>query len=108
MQTESLTAMPDTCTVLRNTPVSGSGGSHASWAPVATTKCRLSPIGSPSESPLNAEIAAQFIWKLVTPYGTDIRPRDRVQFGTRIFEVIGGGTKSWEIAQGFIVVEILH
>jgi hypothetical protein len=94
LKAEGLRAMPDTVTILRNTPTqTPTGGWRPAWAPHHTPKCRLS-----------ASV-------LTVPAGTDITPADRVRVpdgsGFRDFEVAAGKTvASWNMSDSWTLTEV--
>lgn len=104
-----LAAMPDTATILRNTPSSTPGGWSQSFVVVGTSPCRLVGITAPTEQLAAAEIASVTHWRLEVPAGTNIKPSDRVQVTGSTYEVLGAfGSKTFGVTDTFYLAEILR
>lgn len=114
LKAEGLRGMPDTATVLRNTPTRTSdGGSAPNFQPHHTTPCRLtaSVLSGGSEQDAASQLAGIMAYTLTVPAGTDIVPSDRIQVpdapGVRIFEVASGKTvASWNMSDAWTLTEI--
>lgn len=110
IKAESLRAMPDIATVLRNSPTkSATGGSIANWATAGTTRCRLgaSVLGGGSESVQAGQPVSVMGYTLTVPPGTDIRTADRIQVGASTFEVTSGKTDaSWNMSDAYTMQKI--
>jgi head-tail adaptor len=104
-----LELQPDTCQVQRVTLTpDGAGGQTESWSTVATVACRVAPSGqSPQERAIAERVASVSTWTLTLPAETDVRPADRLQVGTRTFEVVGVLARSFEIARRVVCTEVL-
>lgn len=109
IKAESLRAMPDTATILRNTPARTSGGSTPGYASVGTTRCRLSAsvLGGGNEQVAAGQLVSVMGYTLVVPPGTNIKNSDRIQVGSSVFEVISGKTDaSWNMSDAYTLQKI--
>lgn len=104
-------AMPDTATILRlpSPPTRTAGGYQQNYSAVGTTPCRLttSLTTVPSEQAAAGQLASITHWMLMVPADTDIHSGDRIEFGTALFEVLGGFQQSsWNISDTWSLAEI--
>jgi hypothetical protein len=109
LQREGLRAMPDTATILRNTPVRTPGGYTQNFLPVGTTRCRLSAsvLSGGNEQQGAGELVAVLSYTLTVPPGTDIKPADRIQVGTSLFEVNAvKGDASWNMSDAITLSKL--
>jgi hypothetical protein len=106
LKAEGLRAMPDTVTILRNTPTqTPTGGWRPNWQPHHTTKCRLSAsvLSGGNEQEAAGQLAGIMAYTLTVPAGTDITPADRI----RDFEVAAGKTvASWNMSDSWTLTEV--
>lgn len=106
---DNLTAMPDTATILRNTPVSGPGGFTGDYTAVGTTPCRLtaSVLSGGNEFTAAGELVSTVAYTLTMPAGTDVQPRDRILCQGTTFEVIAvKAAASWNLSDSCSMVEV--
>lgn len=86
----------------------GAGGTVTTGATtVATVACRLAPNQtSDREAIVAAGLQAQTVWRLTVPQGTDLTAKDRVEIGSRTFEVMAVyGPRTNETARVALCVE---
>lgn len=102
-------ALPDICTISRNTPVGdGAGGSVDAWATLSTTACTIAPTGNqPQERAIADRITTSQGYTVTLPAETPITTRDRIIKGGRLFEVAGVLERTEEISRRVVVVEVL-
>lgn len=102
MRATAAAALPDTCTIQRDTPTAdGMGGQTSSWANAATNvPCRYSPDQvADGERELGGKITAVNGWRFTFAYDADVRPADRIVADSRTFEVLSvDGDRSWQLA----------
>lgn len=100
--------LPDTCSVMRNTPTQSGDGASESWASVATVACRVSPLASGSTENVGADESIRAVnqWTIWLPYGTDVTVADRIGYGSRTFEIGRVGTRSYETVRELICREL--
>jgi hypothetical protein len=116
LKADALPAMPDTATVLRNTPTrTATGGSRKNFAAHHTTPCRLtaSVLSGGGEQEAAGQLAGIMAYTMTVPAGTDITPADQIQIpdgaGARVFEVAAGKTvASWNMSDSWTLTEIQH
>lgn len=102
-------SLPETVTIQRLTRASdGMGGFNETWAQVASVPGRLSPAGTqPTEGVVASVLQSQQAWIVTLPAGTAVTAADRLQIGSRTFEVIGvQAPRSYEIATRIVAVEV--
>lgn len=100
--------LPDSCSILRNTPASSGDGPTDSWSTVATVACRLSPLASGTNTSVGGtggidEIAQWTVW---LPAGTDVTVQDRLSIGSRTFEISRVGARSYEVTRECLCHEV--
>ena len=101
--------MAATGVIKRKTSVSdGKGGHTATWATIATVKCRL--MVSFSSQAGDSEIAGRMTntanFQIRFPVGTDVRNTDTITIGTRVFEVIKALAHTYQTSLRVAVVEV--
>ena len=110
MRTTTAAALPDTCTISRDTPTADElGGETSVWAPVAVNvPCRYAPDQiADGERERGGRIASTNGWRFTFAQGTDVRPPDQLVVGTRTFEVVSvDARRSWELATVVRCIEI--
>lgn len=100
---------PDTCSIQRYTETATGDGTSQSWDDHLTgIACRVSPLASGASEALGADASLQAVaqWTVWVPAGTDVTVRDRVIFGSRVFEVARVGARSYEVSRELICREI--
>lgn len=106
-------ALPDTCVIRRNTPVSdGGGGTTDDWSNLATNvPCGIAPVaGGEAPNRINAEAGGRIkdeSTAIVTlPAGQNITEADRIVIGDQTFEVtLVRERAAWEISRRVEVKE---
>jgi hypothetical protein len=95
--------------VLRIQSVSdGAGGFVDTWAMVATYACNFNRLNvRPREIESSVRIQDLTYWNFSFVPGLDIRVTDRLQVGTRSFEIVGAGDGSSNVVLYLICQEIL-
>lgn len=94
MRAELAQTWPDTALVKRRSPSTsdGRGGVTGSFATVATVGCRLIPKGGAGagvrEGTEAAKLTAVTEWTVLLPFDTGVRPGDRLEIATLIYEVL--------------------
>ncbi len=98
-----------TCSVLRIQSVSdGAGGYTNTFVSVATHLCNFDRLNvRPREVESSVRIQDVTYWTFSFVPGTDIRVTDRLQVGTRTFEIVGAGDGSSNVVLYIICQEIL-
>lgn len=106
-------ALPDTCAVQRATMASNSaGGRTPTWATVSgmsAVACRYAPAGGQGEpaTPTGVRAVSEWVFTFSATLAADaIKQGDRLVVNGRTFEVIGGGSHSYEAARRIQVVEV--
>lgn len=102
--------LPDLCSIQRYTEVSSGDGTVVTWADHLTgVACRVSPLASSGTEALGADRSLQAVaqWTIWTPAGTDVTVRDRVIYGSRVFEVARVGARSYETIRELICREVI-
>jgi head-tail adaptor len=101
--------MTSTATVLRLTQVPDvSGGVTNTYASVGDVPCWFGKYPTrPTERESTLQAQSLSDWVFVFPLDTDIRNTDRLQVGTRTFEVVNAGTGSIDVARRAICMEIV-
>lgn len=96
-------------TILRKQLVSdGAGGSVDTYVAVATAACNFErSMVRPREVEYAELIRNQTYWEFSFVPGLDVEPTDRIQVGTRIFEVFGRGLGSSTVVLSIITVELI-
>lgn len=101
-------AMPDTGIIKRKSSTAdGKGGQIITWATVATVKCRLATTRAQSADGATGDRlgnVAEFIVRF--PVGTDVRNSDRIEIGTRTFEVVKPVAHTYQTSLRVQVVEV--
>lgn len=107
MRATAATALPDTATINRATLASdGMGGDTETWATVDTSSCRLDPPGNARLDQWQEKIMNRAVFILNLEEGTDIQSGDQATVNTKVYEVLGLMTGSWEITRRAAVVEL--
>lgn len=102
------TALPDACTISRNTPTSdGAGGQTPSWATVETTVCSIAPAGNSAQERAIADRLSSVVAYTVTlPALTDVTAKDRIVSGGRTLEVAGVIVRTQELTRRCVCSEV--
>lgn len=100
--------LPDTADIRRpQTASDGAGGTKTTWQTVATTPCRIGAVSSSDERVVGAQVAAQASYTLSVPAGTDVRNTDRLQVGSRLFDVKAVLRRGdWELTTRVVCAEV--
>ena len=102
-------SLPETAAILRlTTTATETGGASESWATAATVAARLAP-GSyaGSESDIASRLTSTRSWTITLPQGTDIRQADRIEIGSRTFEVVTVlSARSYQVSARVSCVEV--
>lgn len=109
MRDTAETAMPDECTIVTVTLVSDSAGGHTETTSTATRACRLSPDNTlASESTIGDRVSAEQRWIVTVPYDAVVAVKDRIEIGTRSFDVVAVDTdRTWDMCKRVRCVEVL-
>jgi head-tail adaptor len=83
--------LTEAATVLRQTRTpDGAGGYRETWAAVGTYPCRLAPAGlMPREEQGAGQVMVRGQPVATLPVEADVTPRDRVQIGSLVWEIVG-------------------
>jgi head-tail adaptor len=101
---------PDTCTIQRYVETSTGDGTTQTWSDLATgVACRVSPLASGAAEALGADASLQAVaqWTIRLPAGQDVTVKDRIVYGTRVFEVARVGARSFETDRECICREVI-
>lgn len=92
MRAAQALTLTQTATILRVTEASdGAGGQTRTWASAGTAACRVAAAQT-NQAQLTqfaARLGESVGWRVTLDAGTDVRSADRLQVGTRQFEVLG-------------------
>lgn len=103
--------LPETCSIMRRTVTpDGRGGSAITWATLAAgVPCRLSPQTTrvQAEQVVAGKQSAVTRWTITIAAATAIAVTDRVQIGSRIFDVDTVTARSWELSRRVECVEVV-
>lgn len=102
--------LPDTCTIQRYTEVVTGDGTTQTFSSYLTgVACRVSPLAAGAAEALGADRSLQSVaqWAIRVPALTDVTVKDRVLFGSRVFEVARVGAKSYETDRELICREVV-
>ena len=96
-------------TILRKQRVSdGAGGQVDTYVAVTTVACNFERYPfRPREVEQFERIQNVSYWNFSFVPGLDVQPTDRIQVGTRIFEVVGRGLGSSTVVLTIVATEIL-
>ena len=99
--------MTETATIQRKTSVSdGAGGFSDTWATVGSAACRVAPGGAGTAQILAGRLNEKSGWRITLPQGTDVSEADRINVGSRSFEVLSVlGAWTMETARVCLCVE---
>lgn len=94
-------ALPDTATIRRHTTASdGGGGTTQTWADLATTACRISPVGGGEGATDGDRIADESTHIATLPAETDVTESDRLIVAGRTYEVtLVRSRGTWELSR---------
>lgn len=85
-------ASPDTAVIKRNqgTTSDGYGGTVDDWQTVATVPAKVSMgEATPTEQTVGYQQVGVMLMLITVPSGTDVRPSDRIEVGSTVYEVVG-------------------
>lgn len=107
-----VSTMPDTCTIESPARIPESpdtGGWQDTWVVrAANVPVRVSP--APSDKGYDKFVGGSDLsigeWTITLPTAQEIEPKDRINFGGRIFEVRVVGARSYEISRRVYCSEI--
>jgi head-tail adaptor len=102
--------LPDVCVIQRYVETSTGDGTTQTWSDLATgVACRVSPLASGAAEALGADASLQAVaqWTIWLPAGTDVTVKDRIVYGTRVFEAARIGARSYETVREVICREII-
>lgn len=95
-------SLPETVSVLRNTPTSdGQGGQTPSWATAFTVAARRDDLDRSDELVIADTLESITGYAVILPANTAVRQSDRLQFSDgMLLEILGFGTNGpWQLAQ---------
>lgn len=97
-------SLPDTCTLILDTPTSdGAGGQTGAAVVKGLVACRVSPLrltrsSKEAEVVQAGRVIEESLWTITFPAGTVLDPRYRIGNADRQFEVVETlAPRSWEI-----------
>lgn len=95
MQAVVTGSLPETASVLRNTPTSdGQGGQTPSWPTAFTVAARREDLQQSDELVIAGTLEAVQGYAVIMPANTAVRQSDRVQFSDgMVLEILGFGTR---------------
>lgn len=102
--------LPDLCSIQRYVETSTGDGTTQTWSDLATgVDCRVSPLASGAGEALGADASLQAVaqWTIWLQAGQDVTVKDRIVYGTRVFEVARVGARSYETVRECICREVI-
>lgn len=83
----------DQATVYRHALVQTDYGTADSWQHISTTPCWLRQMNNPDLKPEAGGIFTLGIFRVLFPWGTDVRPADRIEIGGATYLVQNTNTE---------------
>lgn len=100
--------LPDECAIQRATLTADPyGGSTQTWVTVQTVAARVqAPRQTPAEGASADQVRTTVTYSIALPAAASVQPSDRLQVGTRTFEVSGVSQPSLSVVQRAACVEV--
>lgn len=91
MQVTQNQTLVEDCSIMRSTLASDGAGGQTSSTTLTPSVCRmaLSTTHLPSDQLIAGSPQGQVLWRITLPADADVRASDRINVGTRWFEVKG-------------------
>lgn len=104
-------SLPDECSIVTVTQVADGAGGYTATTASTSVDCRLSPAqqsGGGQEDTVGSRVTPTNRWVITVPYDTVVGQADRVEIGTRRFEIVAVDTdRTWPVGQRIQCVEVL-
>lgn len=106
----ALSAMPDTCTIQRQSAVDdGAGGQTLTWATLSTPKCRVfTQKQTIQERTAEGRLENVVRWFIALPAGQDVAASDRIAANGVTYEVAGVQQPTSYEVERICQVEVLN